>query len=60
MVLHETHSWGPMNDVTGNLTLNLMHIRNFEFGLLPKEETLEEEGCQLQQHYNSLARAPIS
>ncbi|KAG5579963.1 hypothetical protein H5410_050590 [Solanum commersonii] len=40
MVL-QTNGWGPMNDATRNLTLNLMHIRNSEIGLLPKEERQE-------------------
>ncbi|KAJ8534765.1 hypothetical protein K7X08_016493 [Anisodus acutangulus] len=60
MVL-ETHGWGPMNDAAGNLTLNLMHFRNSEFGLLsgqqPKEGRQEEE-CQ--QRWNSLAGTHIS
>ncbi|KAK4344882.1 hypothetical protein RND71_035058 [Anisodus tanguticus] len=62
MVL-ETHGWGPMNDAAGNLTLNLMHFRNSEFGLLsgqqqPKEGRQEEEECQ--QRWNSLAGTHIS
>lgn len=42
MVL-DTHGWVPMNDAAGNLTLNLMHIRNSEFGLLSEQQQPKEE-----------------
>nr|AUW52982.1 squamosa promoter binding-like protein 9c [Petunia x hybrida] len=58
----ESHGWGRIDDVAEHLTLNLMHVRNSEFGFLPGQKQPKEEGKEewCPGHWNSFAGGHVS
>ncbi|XP_009789490.1 squamosa promoter-binding-like protein 7 [Nicotiana tabacum] len=61
-VVLKSNGWGRANDAAGNLTLDLMHVRNSELGFLSEQEQLKEEGDEegCPEHWNSFAGAHVA